>query len=1400
MLKETFKMRKIGKHLVNVSMLSLAIAPVVVSGIQPVFAEERVANAENVPSNLFKGRTVANELKNTEPGSNKPDSDGTYNSQIESMRVVSVSGSENHIVRYRLKLKDGFIIPNKGRISFYVLGHSVSHQGESSISMNGVDVGSLIYNPLSRVSSALIQQLKAESSLSGFKKKLNDAPAEDLVGVAKISIEFNDKFAKLNKDREIEFVLSSYSSGYLETNLPELYVNGVENAQLFEKGGSTNKYDGQLVIPSVKSQSLVAPPSILRYPLVDTSVKLIENPVYTLTNKVVTAMSNDLLPSYLSRISYLTDGVLYSVHNGDLEDEPDRVKERNRVGSSSIFLKKGDVLKFKIAGGSKNIINFKSPLKVGDVVNSVSAKIYSGSNSDTLRFTDSQLYDKAKQLTGDRVNVPLKVVTVSDNTVAFELQSDLPLIDMTFIRFDFSQLVKQLPIVLKDDWLSIYGTDELKRFLTDTAGSSVVLSKNKGFDSSMIIERDGAVLASSEASLILSKNPNVAFGDATTGTVKVRYVDSSGAVISGTSTETIADGKPWYEMFTIRPKTIKGYTYVSADKPLSAIVGSGEQIVTLTYKQDITYIPDPQYDAGTKVPDPDDPSKIHVGTKPKVVEEEIPFKEEVRENPKLPKGIENVIQEGEKGKKTTTTTYTVDPKTGDVTPSEKVTTKDPKNRIIERGTGEDKDGDLIVNYIPDPENEPGKQTIVDEGKKPKLDVTGKVKDPGKPKVIKVGTKPKVVEEEIPFKEEVRENPKLPKGSEFVIQEGEKGKKKTTTTYTLDPKTGKVTSEDKVETKDPKNRIIERGTGEDVDGEIVVTYIPDPENDPGKQTVVDEGSKPKLDVTGKVKDPGKPKVIKVGTKPKVVEEDIPFKEEVRENPKLPKGTENVIQEGEKGKKTTTTTYTLDEKTGKVTSSEKVTTKEPKNRIIERGTGEDKDGDLIVNYIPDPENEPGKQTIVDEGKKPKRDVTGKVKDPGKPKVIKVGTKPKVVEEDIPFKEEVRENPKLPKGSEFVIQEGEKGKKKTTTTYTLDPKTGKVTSEDKVETKDPKNRIIERGTGEDVDGEIVVTYIPDPENDPGKQTVVDEGSKPKRDVTGKVKDPGKPKVIKVGTKPKVVEEEIPFKEEVHENPKLPKGTENVIQEGEKGKKTTTTTYTMDPKTGEVKPTEKVTTKDPKTRIIERGTGENKDGDLIVKYIPDPEEEPGKQTVVDEGKKPKFDVTGKELDPGSPKVIKVGTKSKIVEEEVPFKEEVRENPELPEGERKVVQEGQVGKKTTTTTYTLDEKTGKVKESTTEKVDEPKVQIVEVGTKKPEVPKEEPKAETPKTTETPKKEEPKVETPKVEQPKTTEEPKAKETPKQLPKTSEQAKQRNTAIVALLSVVGLGSLATYLGLRKRDEK
>ena len=495
---------------------------------------------------------------------------------------------------------------------------------------------------------------------------------------------------------------------------------------------------------------------------------------------------------------------------------------------------------------------------------------------------------------------------------------------------------------------------------------------------------------------------------------------------------------------------------------------------------------------------------------------------------------------------------------------------------------------VIKEYKPNPKLDPGTQNIVDPGK-PRKTQGDKVVDPGKPQVIEVGTKPKVVEEEIPFEKKTRENPNLPEGTSKVVQEGKNGKKKTTTTYTLDPKTGKVTpNTPTVETTPPVDQITEIGKGKDKDGDLVVNYIPDPESPQGNETIVDEGSKPKLDITGKVKDPGKPKVIKVGTKPKVVEEEIPFKETVVENPSKPEGSRTVLKEGKVGKKTTTTTYTLDPKTGKVTPNTTTSTVPPEDRLIEVGTGKNVNGDIVTEYVPDLELEPGQTKVVQNGTPEVKDVTGKVVTPGTPTIIHIGIKPKVVEENVPFEREYKDNPKLPEGVENVIQKGVNGKKVTTTTYTVDTKTGKVTLTDKVDETPVVNEIVERGTGKNITGEIVVNYVPDPELEPGKTKVVQNGTPEVKDVTGKVVTPGKPTIIHVGTKPKVVEEETPFKEETRENKDLPKGQTKVVQEGKVGKKTTTTTYEVDPKTGTVTPTEKVEETPAVNKITEIGTKE--------------------------------------------------------------------------------------------------------------------------------------------------------------------------------------------------------------------
>ena len=713
-------------------------------------------------------------------------------------------------------------------------------------------------------------------------------------------------------------------------------------------------------------------------------------------------------------------------------------------------------------------------------------------------------------------------------------------------------------------------------------------------------------------------------GNVVKGSITQKFVSVDGKVLGEKTTGSVPMGSK-VTLTHDKTITLDGKTYVFTKQDLAdpTEVTDKDVVVTYTYtEQNLTpvdsnagkpivdtiikeYKPNPKLDPGTqniidpgkprktqgdKVVDPGKPQVIEVGTKPKVVEEEIPFEKKTRENPNLPEGTSKVVQEGKNGKKKTTTTYTLDPKTGKVTPNTPtVETTPPVDQITEIGKGKDKDGDLVVNYIPDPESPQGNETIVDEGSKPKLDITGKVKDPGKPKVIKVGTKPKVVEEEIPFEKKTRENPNLPEGTSKVVQEGKNGKKKTTTTYTLDPKTGKVTpNTPTVETTPPVDQITEIGKGKDKDGDLVVNYIPDPESPQGNETIVDEGSKPKLDITGKVKDPGKPKVIKVGTKPKVVEEEIPFKETVVENPSKPEGSRTVLKEGKVGKKTTTTTYTLDPKTGKVTPNTTTSTTPPEDRLIEVGTGKNVDGDIVTEYVPDLELEPGQTKVVQNGTPEVKDVTGKVVTPGTPTIIHIGIKPKVVEENIPFEREYKDNPKLPEGVENVIQKGVNGKKVTTTTYTVDTKTGKVTSTDKVDETPVVNEIVERGTGKNITGEIVVNYVPDPELEPGKTKVVQNGTPEVKDVTGKVVTPGKPTIIHVGTKPKVVEEKIPFKEETRENKDLPKGQTKVVQEGKVGKKTTTTTYEVDPKTGTVTPTEKVEETPAVNKITEIGTKE--------------------------------------------------------------------------------------------------------------------------------------------------------------------------------------------------------------------
>ena len=568
--------RLAGSSAILVTALSVG-APV-----QSAFANQTVKAQNQAGDGLsFAGRTVVDKIVNTQTGSNNPDADGSYNSQIKDISVVSTDGNK---VRYRINFKDGFTIPKDGYVHFFM---ESAHQfaNATDLYMGKTNVARLSNGNVTGTSKEFIDSLKSETTLAGFRDKLEKAPSSDVFGTSEWKVIFNENFEKLNKDRYVEFVVGSYEESFNERNLPFLYVEGLDKAKLFSDNTIIKKYENKVVLPSVSDKAIAAPYNKLRYPIADTTSKLVDNPTYTsnsIFNLTTNPGSSKKLPIYLADANYGTGFIIKSVVG---EDEPERVIERNKVSGQSFFLKKGDKLSLAVPNGSKRVLDIKSNLKVGDVIEGAKVEIFSRPNKDGNRFTDSEIYEKDRPLTNKEVPVTLKVSKISESGVEYEIMTDVPMENNTFSRFLFGKAGEGLSVELRENWLDEYGADRLKDFLTSTRTVDS-LSVKDGFGFNLKLSRDGKDLGSFDRNVTLTRNTNLAFGESSKGTVKVKFVDEkTGEEIPGNPVEIVAKDKLWYESVTIKPKQISGYNYVSADGPLSTIVGSGEQTVTLKYKK-----------------------------------------------------------------------------------------------------------------------------------------------------------------------------------------------------------------------------------------------------------------------------------------------------------------------------------------------------------------------------------------------------------------------------------------------------------------------------------------------------------------------------------------------------------------------------------------------------------------------------------------------------------------------------------------------------------------------------------------------------------------------------------------------------------------------------------------------
>ncbi len=550
----------------------------------------------------------------------------------------------------------------------------------------------------------------------------------------------------------------------------------------------------------------------------------------------------------------------------------------------------------------------------------------------------------------------------------------------------------------------------------------------------------------------------------------------------------------------------------------------GEDTITTTYKVNPTtgeITPTVGKPVRTKEPTN---TIVKIPAKDKVEVRGIPLSKRYVKDASREKDQDNITIPGKDGSKTTTTTYTVNPNNGEVTPTvgEPVIVN-PTDTIIKVAAKDkvvySKDGDNIVKevttYTVNPTNGniteyTTKETFKENGLKDKVDV-----------------------ETIPSPVTYEKDTSREKGQDNITVPGKAGSKTTTTTYTVDPNSGeaiahvgepvivnptttivKVAAKDKVVTSKDGNNIVKTAT----------SYTVNPDNGniiehTTKETFKENGAKDKVEV-----------------------ETIPSPVKYEKDTSREKGQDNITVPGKAGSKTTTTTYTVNPDNGEVTP----TAGEP----------------VIVNPT---------ETIV--------------KVAAKDKIVEIPIEPAVVYE----KDDTRDF-----GTPDERTEGEKGKTVTTSTYDVDPKDGHITEHvDTVVTPAGKTIVtvgaktkVERSK-DDQGREVIntITYEVDPKTGKVTPTTVTTYGTSKEATVEK----------KLVPSPVVYE-----KDDTKE-----KGTEEITIKGEDGEDTITTTYAVDPKTGAITPTvgDPVRTKEPTNTIVKIPAKDkvvySKDGDHVVKTV---------------------------------------------------------------------------------------------------------------------------------------------------------------------------------------------------------
>ena len=333
-----------------------------------------------------------------------------------------------------------------------------------------------------------------------------------------------------------------------------------------------------------------------------------------------------------------------------------------------------------------------------------------------------------------------------------------------------------------------------------------------------------------------------------------------------------------------------------------------------------------------------------------------------------------------------------------------------------------------------------------------------------------------------------------------------------------------------------------------------------------------------------------------------EEKIPFSTKYVADEELNKGKKSVIKKGIDG--IIKTTYIKD-KYGNLTLDKE--TKEPAvDQVVKVGVKSVENTKEILSntvYVADKEKARGlsneriegsngyeKEVIkytLNEKDGTISETVEKTEKKATDTIIKVPAKDKVEVTEIPSPIRYEKDSTREKGQNNITIPGQKGTRKVTTTYEVNPKTGEVIEKvEKPEVKEATETVVKVAAKDKVE----VTEIPSPiryekdsTRDVGQDNITVLGQKGTRKVTstyevnpktGEVTQRvGTPEVkeatetvVKVAAKDKVEVTEIPSPIRYEKDSTREKGQNNITIPGQKGTRKVSTTYEVNPKTGEV------------------------------------------------------------------------------------------------------------------------------------------------------------------------------------------------------------------------------------------